>query len=650
MNADDGNGQFQVDCQSGCLWQAASNSPWIVLTNPSNGRGTGAVSFTVTANSNSQARQGQIQIGGQAFQVLQSGGSSCLYQLSENRGIFQRWDSTFGSVSITCGSQCNWAAQSADPWIHVYDFYSHGTGNGYIPFGLDINLSPSPRTGKIQIGDLTYLVTQLPWDFKQFVPVVLSLHGAKGSFYKTQLTLSTSGRSGFPAADVELHYVSATKPNKGVATLTLQPAEQLIIPDVVSFLASKGISISDPENELGTLEIDLFGCSAWPSVVARTTTAVGSLGRAGLAYDAVSPTEAFTDTAYVFGLRQNDTDRSNLALQNVGSSPSDPIRLRVTVYNGATAAAHLLPDIDLPPGGFTQINGILHSHGLSLTEGYTRVERISGSSPFYAYGVINDQVTSDGSFVTPLVGQSLPTDLLLVPSIVENARYSSELMLANWSSAGKRLQLRYVESQLGLVGSPVSIELDLKAGEQKLIPEFLDFLRQQSAGEMGQVGAEHTGVLFVSAIEGNCQQVFVGARTSTIGLDGHYGVYYPAIPVEQFFTDTAWIYGLQQDEENRSNLAMVNTGTTDASADVFDLEIHNDIGTVSNTVTGVTVPAGGWLQLNSLFTTYAPQVRQGYVHITRRAGNNPFVAYGVINDGATPGQRTGDGAFIASEP
>ena len=497
---------------------------------------------------------------------------------------------------------------------------------------------------------MTYLVTQLSWDFKQFVPVVLSLHGGQGSFYKTQLTLSTSGTAGFNAVAVELHYVSSTNSIKGVVTFTLQPAAQLIIPDVVSFLVSKGISISDPENELGTLEIDLVGCSALPSVIARTTTAVGSLGRAGLAYDAVPPTQTFTDTAYVFGLRQNDTDRSNLALQNVEFSSSDPIRLRVTVYDGSTSAGFPLPDIDLPPGGFIQINGILQSYGLSLTQGYSRVERIAGSSPFYAYGVINDQVTSDGSFVTPMADQSPPSSLLLVPSIVESARYSSEVMLANWSSSGKRLQLRYVESQSGVAMSPVSLELDLKAGEQKLIPDFLDFLRQQGVSGLGQPGAEHTGVLFVSAVGGNCQQVFVGARTSTIGLDGHYGVYYAAIPAEQFSTDSAWIFGLQQDDQNRSNLALVNTGTTDGTADAFDLEIHNDVGAVSNTVTGLTVPAGGWLQLNSLFATYAPQMPQGYARITRKGGNNPFVTYGIINDGAHPGERTGDGAFIASSP
>jgi hypothetical protein len=42
--------------------------------------------------------------------------------------------------------------------------------------------------------------------------------------------------------------------------------------------------------------------------------------------------------------------------------------------------------------------------------------------------------------------------------------------------------------------------------------------------------------------------------------------------------------------------------------------------------------------------------RQGYARVVRVSGNNSFIAYAVINDGAAPGERTGDGAFIASSP
>ena len=43
-------------------------------------------------------------------------------------------------------------------------------------------------------------------------------------------------------------------------------------------------------------------------------------------------------------------------------------------------------------------------------------------------------------------------------------------------------------------------------------------------------------------------------------------------------------------------------------------------------------------------------MNQGYARVTKVFGSNRFVTYAVINDGATPGERTGDGAFIASSP
>jgi hypothetical protein len=35
------------------------------------------------------------------------------------------------------------------------------------------------------------------------------------------------------------------------------------------------------------------------------------------------------------------------------------------------------------------------------------------------------------------------------------------------------------------------------------------------------------------------------------------------------------------------------------------------------------------------------------VKLTRTAGIAPWIAYGVVNDGAAPGQRTSDGAYVA---
>lgn len=51
-------------------------------------------------------------------------------------------------------------------------------------------------------------------------------------------------------------------------------------------------------------------------------------------------------------------------------------------------------------------------------------------------------------------------------------------------------------------------------------------------------------------------------------------------------------------------------------------------------------------QINAILADRTQGTTQGYVRVRRISGKNPFLAYGVINDGGAPGQRSGDGAFV----
>ena len=55
---------------------------------------------------------------------------------------------------------------------------------------------------------------------------------------------------------------------------------------------------------------------------------------------------------------------------------------------------------------------------------------------------------------------------------------------------------------------------------------------------------------------------------------------------------------------------------------------------------------GGWHQINGILGRSSPETRQGYVRILKVSGKNPFLAYGVVNDGGAPGERSGDGAYL----
>ncbi len=227
------------------------------------------------------------------------------------------------------------------------------------------------------------------------VPIVLSAPGAKGSYFVSELTLANRGAG---TADVELAYTPAFGGGEGVVRETLGPGRQLVIEDAIDWLRRRGLAIPAEGANGGTLQARFSGLasSGDAGAVARTTTAVPG-GRAGLAYTGIGA--GLTKSSWLCGLRQNDTDRSNLALVHAGAPGSGEIVLRVTAYNSVWSGESVrLPDVRLQPGGFHQISGILAEAG--YPSGYVKVERL-GKAPYYAYAVINDQVTSDGSFVPP---------------------------------------------------------------------------------------------------------------------------------------------------------------------------------------------------------------------------------------------------------
>ena len=309
---------------------------------------------------------------------------------------------------------------------------------------------------------------------------------------------------------------------------------------------------------------------------------------------------------------------------------------------------HVLEDRILAPGGFYQYNGILNMAG--FTNGFVKVERVEGTAPFYAYGVINDQVNSDGSFVFPVGESSLVgTFRHILPVIVETGEFTSELTVTNLSGEAKLIHFRFLADGIGTDDHTASFTLTLETGEQRIIPDIIHTaLRQKGVEGVGPtrgglVGALSAWDLFSDDPGG----IVVGARTGAPdGSGGQYGVFYNAVPSGAAFTDSVWVDALQQNGENRSNLALVNTVEIDTTDSVFKLDIYDgDTGRLVKTLTR-TVPARRWRQINGILRNHAPATTQGYVRIRKISGNNPFLAYGVVNDGASPGERSGDGAYL----
>ena len=312
---------------------------------------------------------------------------------------------------------------------------------------------------------------------------------------------------------------------------------QKIETDALTYLRGLGIAIPETGSRIGTLRVEARLGSEVEAVV-RTTTAVVD-GRAGLAYLGVGEEEGFTEAVYLCGLRQNSRDRSNVAFQNMGAEEEGAITLRTTVYSGEAGdtSARVLDDVKLEPGGFHQYSGLLGVLGVPA-QGYVRVERVEGTSPFYAYGVINDQANSDGSFIFPVTAGSLAESTgQTLPVVVETSEFTSELTVTNFSEESRTLDFQFVADQIKGDDKTASFSMTLEAEASKqIVPEVVDELRRQGVAGLGSTRGFYAGPLFVTAQGGDLSGIVIGARTGSQGGGGQYSVFYNAVPVGAAFS------------------------------------------------------------------------------------------------------------------
>jgi hypothetical protein len=564
------------------------------------------------------------------------------------------WDASYGasggsgSITVAVMPGYPWTAASDVPWATVTSG-SSGTGSGTVAYAVAANAGPA-RTGTLSIGGNAFALSQSAGspgsESAVIVPIVLDVRGAGGSHFTSELTLTNRGGAD---ASVRLAYTGAEDlgGGSGSVTLSLPARRQRILGDALADLAAMGAAIPGSGNRGGTLVVGFSGLASPTdgAVTVRTTTPVAN-GRAGLAYAGVPAAKQLRGSALICGLRETASDRSNVALQNAGSAPDGDVTLRVTVRSGDSDASATLPDVTLSPGGFKQIGAILSAAGAA--NGWVRVERVAGTAPYTAYGVVNDNANSDGSFVPAQAeGASSPAGLT-IPVVVDTGVYTSELVLTNSAAVPLDVTLTLVAEAVSTTDRSTSMSVRVEAGRQVILPNVVAAFRASGAAGVG-LAPGTVGALFVTVPGRTCQGLAAGVRTSAPGGGGRYGLFYTAVPRGEASTSGAWLYALRQDAENRTNVALVNTGEAGGADDVFTVDLYDgDSGQLSHTESGVVLGSRRWQQFGSALSTWAPWVSQGYAHVRRISGVNPFVAYAVVNDGGVPQQRSDDGAFVAS--
>lgn len=525
--------------------------------------------------------------------------------------------------------------------------YSWSLGDGRTVAGADVSAafgSAGPRVVTVIATDgagatATAQVTievrapQAPSGVSKLVPVVLDVKGVGGAPFTTELTLVSRSTA---AARALLTYTASAGAGSGWAGIDLAAGETKVLPDAIDFLRSQGLAIPDDgSNQIGTLRVTLPGTSDPASLfVGGRTSTPGEGGAFGLFYaDAVEA----TSTLAVAGLQQNAAMRSNLAVVNAGA---EPVTVQVTFYgpDGARLGAAVDKTVALPAWGWSQIDQPLRGVASS---GFALVRRMSGASPFSAYGVLNDAGTSDGSYVPPLVpGGAGPGDRL-VPVVLDVKglgvnRYTTELTLTNLEGVPLALTLTYTAA---LGGGSGTVPVALAAGEQRIIPDVMAFLRNAGLA-IPSGGANVAGSLLVRVPAGRAAELLAaGARVSTRSSvrDGAFGVFYPGLTLLESANGTAWVHGLQQDAKTRSNVAVVNFG--DAGNVTLRLTFYGASGQALGNPEEHVLAPGAWLQRNEPLSSRGAAA--GSVKVERISGASRFIAYGILNDAATS-----DGSYL----
>jgi len=142
------------------------------------------------------------------------------------------------------------------------------------------------------------------------------------------------------------------------------------------------------------------------------------------------------------------------------------------------------------------------------------------------------------------------------------------------------------------------------------------------------------------------------ARTTTpnpnAATGGAFGVAYPAAAKGGGARSSALVPGLTRDATVRSNLAVVHLGGGSEAALSLSVQLY-DAATAQpagGPVT-VTLQPGDWTQWSGIFETAGvpASVTKAYAVVTRIAGDDTWLAYGVLNDA-----QTSDGSFLRMIP
>jgi hypothetical protein len=186
------------------------------------------------------------------------------------------------------------------------------------------------------------------------------------------------------------------------AFVDLAPGVQRSLSGAAAWLRTSGAVVPSPV--VGPLTVTRDSGETEGLFVGARTGSPGGGGRYATAYAATATGKARDVPAFLPGLQQTATTRTNLAIVNMGEVDGSESSFRIELWNGATGARAGETTVIVGARRQLQLNAVLALHAPGTTQGWATVTKLTGTNPFLAYVVLNDggvpgERSGDGAYV-----------------------------------------------------------------------------------------------------------------------------------------------------------------------------------------------------------------------------------------------------------
>jgi len=434
---------------------------------------------------------------------------------------------------------------------------------------------------------------------ENWIPAVARADGFGASTWRSDVGLLN--RSTQPNA-VRVRYYHGWEAHE--RELDLAPGEARVIQDVVGWFGRDG---SGP--------LQVFSSEAL-TVTSRTYNQ-STDGTFGQAVDGVTATGGLEsgESVVLMQLREDGAARTNIGIHNQWRRSA---RVEVKLYDGNGSLIMVHSRLVLPLQT-VQINRPFFKLGNrgDVESGYAIITVLSGQD-VYVYGSVIDNDTDDPSAIPMKTGSGEPRQWIAAAAHGAGARDSvwrTDVCLLNLSGDRVRANITFHRDS-GDIGS---LAIDVFDGQQIVLGDAV-----------AQLGMDGSGAIEIVS-DG---PLLASSRTYNESADGSYGLFLKGVSSKDAADrgDEVWLPQLQQNQDFRTNIGLVNSGDIVARVRIllYDASANELVSRMR------TLEPGAWLQLQEPFSRLAGRtdIGVGSAKIEVRSGRG-VIAYASVIDNAT---------------